>query len=370
MRLPLKAFDRLIGPFLGRPRAKPDGVLLVAAGGLGDTVLLLALIDRFLGVARPGEKVTLLLRSDAAKMGFLAPAGLDILAVDFGRLARDPCYRFRTLADLRRRGYRLAASLDYRRHPDLDEALIKAAQAPESAAMIARPWPKHQGALDANRARFGRLFDSGPPRSDKALRWAAFADWLTGAVRPAPVLRLPAERLPPPQPFAQPTVMIQPFSAVAAKQIAPASWQAILASLPADHRVLLLGAPGDLERNPAYRALMEPGRIDFDPRPFQTLLPSLRAARLVISVDTALMHLAALAGVATLGLASAAFVGEIVPYDPKIMPANLRVLYQSMPCAGCLGDCRYPLEDGLYRCLAALEPKTMIAEVQAMLGVG
>ncbi|MCC7165965.1 MAG: lipopolysaccharide heptosyltransferase family protein [Rhodospirillales bacterium] len=370
MRLPLKLVDRLIAPFLGRPRTAPKGVLLVAAGGLGDTVLLLALIDRFLGLARPGERVTLLLRSDAAKMGFLAPPAIEILAIDFKRLARDAWYRFRSQADLRRRGYRVAVSLDYLRHPDLDEALIRAAQAPERAAMIARPWPKHQRALDANQAFFGRLFDSGPPRHDKALRWAAFADWLTGVARGAPVLRLPDERLPAPDPFEAPTVMIQPFSAVAAKQIAPASWRAILDSLPADHRVRILGAPSDLDRNPAYRALLDPVRVTFDSRPFQALLPNLRAARLVISVDTALMHLAALSGAPTLGLASAAFVGEIVPYDQAIMPTNLRVLYQVMPCAGCLGDCRYPLEGGMYRCLAALEPNAMITEIQAMLGGG
>ena len=97
---------------------------------------------------------------------------------------------------------------------------------------------------------------------------------------------------------------------------------------------------------------------------------TLRAARLVITVDTALMHLAAAVGAPTLGLASAAFVGEIVPYAPEVAPANLNVLYRPMLCEGCLGICIHPLEGGMYRCVAELDANAVVARIGAILCVG
>ena len=94
----------------------------------------------------------------------------------------------------------------------------------------------------------------------------------------------------------------------------------------------------------------------------------LRAAKLVISVDTALMHLAVAVGAPTLCLASAAFVGEIVPYDPAIAPDNVRFIYHSMPCEGCLGDCILPAERGMFPCVARLDEGRIIAEVQSLIG--
>ena len=75
-------------------------------------------------------------------------------------------------------------------------------------------------------------------------------------------------------------------------------------------------------------------------------------------------------GAPTLGLASAAFVGEIVPYAPEVAPANLNVLYRPMPCEGCLGTCIHPLEGGMYRCVAELDADAVVARIGALLGAG
>lgn len=348
--------DRLLFR-LARPRPSDEpgkGVLLLAAGGLGDTVLLMAVLDRFLALAHKGEQVTLLLRQDAAKMSFLAPPEVDILAVDFPRLRSDLAYRLKTFGELAARRPRLAVSLDYLRHPRLDEALIKAARAPETAAMLAKPWRKYQDELNANRGLYTRLYDSGAPLTDKVLRLAAFANWLSGKNLPAPLLALPEARLPPAQAALPPTVFIQPFSAVKSKQCPPAFYLPLLGALPENCRVALLGAPGDLERNPEYRSLLDRPNLSFDARPFKDLLPSLRAARLVVSVDTALMHLAALSGAPTLCLASAAYAGEIVPYPAETCPSTVRFLMAEMACKGCLGVCIHPDHQRIYPCVAQL----------------
>lgn len=360
---------RLIDPVLGlerrlSPRRGPaSGVLLISAGGLGDTVLFSLVLPRFAQLARPGESVTVLLRSDGARMSFVFPSDINVLKVDFGRL-RQPGYRRRTLAGLHQANYRLVVSTDFLRHPDLDEALAFACAAPETAAMVARPWPKHDRRLRANARRWTTLVESGEIRQDKVVRWARFADALTGRSEAPPRVALPLGRMPPATALAEPTVIIQPFSAVKAKQSPPALYGRIIAALPQGWRTRIAGHPSDLDRNPEYRPLLDLPGVSFEPAPFAELAGVLRSARLVVSVDTACMHLAAALGVPTLCLASAAYVGEIVPYAAEVMPDNVAFLWRPVDCAGCLGDCRLELVDSMYPCVAALDE----AEVLMALG--
>ncbi|MEK7244937.1 MAG: lipopolysaccharide heptosyltransferase family protein, partial [Pseudomonadota bacterium] len=182
MSTALRLIDCLLAWERRRARrpAPARGLLLVAAGGLGDAVLLAHVLPRFRALAGPGEPVTLILRQDAAKMGFLFGGDVVVRAVDFRALRRDYLYRRTMLKEIYALNVRLALSADYLRHPWLDEALVAAAEAPETAAMIARPWPKYQDALDRNRCRYTRTFDSGPRRRDKIVRWTDFANWLAG----------------------------------------------------------------------------------------------------------------------------------------------------------------------------------------------
>ncbi len=372
----MRRFAAWIDPLeaaVGRLRRRPgaaSGVVLFSAGGLGDTVLLATVFDRFAGLARPGETLTLVLRADAGAMAFLFDGLAEVATVDFRRLARSPGYRVRTLAGLRARRARLVVSLDHRRHPDLDEALIAACAGERTVGMEPRRWAKYAARLGRARACYAALYDSGPDRLDKVVRWARFADWLAGTERPLPVVALPFARLPPPVTLDSPTVYVQPFSAVAQKQVPVDFLARLIAALPADWRVRLTGTAADLARHPAYRGLIDEPRVTFDGATFRDLLPLLRTARAVISVDTALMHLAAAAGVPTLCLASAAYVDEIVPYAAEICPPNVRFVYCPMPCQGCLGDCQLPAESGMYPCVARLDAAAAAAALRGLLDGG
>jgi ADP-heptose:LPS heptosyltransferase len=345
----------------------PNGLLLISAGGLGDTVLFSLVAERFAALAEPDEPVTIVLRRDGAKTAFCLPRGMTIETVDFGRFGSELGYRWQTLELLSQKNFRMVISTDFLRHPHLDEAMIEATGAPQKAAMLARPWRKYDRALEANRRMYSTLFDSGSVRVDKVVRWTEFANRLSGETLAPPKVRLsPVSVAASPAVKAQ-EIIIQPFSAVAAKQVDAAIYHQLLDALPSGFSVRITGLESDLEKAPEIRPLLARENVTFDGSTFAEISPRLRDAALVISVDTALMHLAAALGAPTLCLASAAYVGEIVPYDERICPENVTFVYESMPCEGCLGDCIRPLAEGRYACIDALSADDVVSKALRLL---
>ncbi len=331
------------------------GILIISAGGLGDTVLFSLVVSRFATLALEKEPVTILLRNDSAKMAFLFPKEFFIEIVNFINFRKSVLYRHKIANCLFKAHYRLVISTDQLRHPDLDEAMIRMAEPDQAFAMEPRSWPKYDVQLKANRRLYGRLFDSGPDRIDKVVRWSNFANWLTRKDLPPPKVRIDSSIFTEKKGLQTSDVYIQPFSAVTLKQSPVGLYRKIISALPDGTSVAIIGTPGDLNDNPQFRELLELAGVTFNSAPFEELIINLKAAKLMISVDTAAMHLAAAIGTPTLCLASAAFVGEIVPYAPEVMPDNLCVIYKSMTCEGCLGYCHLePVED-MYPCVAALD---------------
>jgi len=348
-------------------QSTPKGVLILSCGGLGDTILFSHVLPRFSELAEPDELITVLMRKDGAKTSFLFDDHIEKLVIDFNKFHKSLNYRWQMLKQINKSGYRVAITTDFVRHPDLDEALLLAANAPECVAMKARSWPKYDKLLCINEQHFTRLFESGEKLQDKVIRWSNFANWLSGSNSPPPVVRQPNINSAK-NPFEH-LVLIQPFSAVKAKQCSPALYQNLIEVLPDNTKVRITGTPSDLENNPEFKPLLEMKNVEFDTSTFEQLVPLMQRSSLVISVDTAVMHLAVTLGTQTLCLASAAYVGEITPYAPEISPNNAHFLYQPMECQGCLGDCSKPLQENQYACIAALDEKTVLEKVETLLNV-
>jgi hypothetical protein len=346
---------------------EPSGVLFISSGGLGDTVLLSLILDRLCQIAELDESITLILRHDAAKMAFLFGDRIDILPVDYTAFRKDRSYRKVTSDQLYKANYRLVVSTDYLRHPKLDDAFVKACAAPEALAMEPRAWVKYDKELTKNRALYSRLFDSGPVHLDKVLRWLRFADWLTGTEQALPLVQLPKGRVKPGNAFTRPTVILVPFSAVKEKQSPPELFEQIIAYLGDEFDFIITGAPDDLDANLDFKPLLERPNVEFDSAVFEALVPKLKQAHLVVSVDTATMHLAVAVGAPVVCLASAAYVGEIVPYAPEIKPENVRFIYTPMDCEGCLGNCDLPIEKGMFPCVAGLQETQILVAIDEVL---
>lgn len=349
-----------------RSAGKAEGMLLVSSGGLGDTILFSAIIDKFLDLARPGEPVQLIVQSKSKAVQFLFPPSVQVTPIDYRRFLRNPFYRYRVSRGLREKGFRLAVSTDHLRLPTVDDALVFACDAEETYALEPRSWPKHDRALARNARRYTKLVKPEPGMAHRFIRWLELINGLMGTDDPPPLVRINADRFPPAVDFERPTVVLHPFSAVHEKQFPVALWVRIVENLAPGHDIVLSAAPGDLDGNPEFKNILDLPGVSLDTNPLEEKAALLRSAALVVSVDTSMMHLAVLAGSVTLCLATAAHVIDSTPYDPRMTPDNVTFLFHDMPCRGCLGNCIHPLEDGFYPCVRRLDEDQVLTKVKAL----
>ena len=344
------------------------GVLLVSSGGLGDTILFSLVVDRFAGLAEDGEPVHLMVRQGSEAAAFLFPPAVELIPVNYRRFIRNPFYGWSVRRRIRNFNYRVAVSTDHLRLPTVDDALVLAAGADTSIAMEPRSWPKHDRLLQKNRKHYSRWYPVGGGMAHRMVRWVDLANAITGRADPLPLVRFPSDRLPAPSPSHGAFVVVHPFSAVPERQHPPALYRRILDILPGGTPWVLSAAPGDLDRSPEFRALLEGPGGTLSEAGLEDKAALMAAARMVVSVDTSALHLAVGVGVPTLALASAAHVIDSVPYDPAMTPDNVTFLYHDMDCRGCLGACILPAEDGLYPCVARLDGDRAVAAAAGIWG--
>lgn len=354
--------------FFKKFRSDPaSGLLLVSSGGIGDTILLSTVLERFTRMALLGESVTLVLPVESGKVAFLFNKAVKLVLVDYRSFRRSWFYRNKIFHQFYAANYRCVISTDFLRHPKLDELVIKHCEAEETFAMRARPWRKYDEALLKNHELYDQIYDSGPIHLDKILRWSKFADWLNGTNLPPPRVCLPEGYIKAAQEYVRPTVVLIPFSAVKEKQSSPDVFLKIMEHLNISYDFVVAGAPDDLDINPAYLTLLNSPNTTFDASTFEDLAAKLMRVDLVVSVDTAAMHLSVSLGTPTVCLASAAYVNEIVPYSREVTPDNVRFIFQEMDCQGCLGSCCLPLEDHRFPCVASLKQNQILDAIDELL---
>ncbi len=308
---------------------RPVEFLLISTGGAAHLVFLAAQLERFrLALGGPDVPLVILTRHDAGAASFLFDGRAEIMTVDMERLGDESGYRANQLGTMYQSHFKGIVSLDYHRHPYLDEALVKAAQRP---AMAMRP--AALAGLDAvlaeNASLYQDQFDSGLVGTPIPLRWAAFGTHLSAddpGLPAATPYDLSDDLLPEPAAIERPTVVLQPFSPDVSCQPSADFYGSVLDAVPDDHQVSLLGSPELLERTPKIKALLERPNVALENTDLARALPMMLAARLVIAVESAPMHLAAISGVPTLGIVADEGNGDVLPYPLEGGPAKARIL--------------------------------------------
>ena len=355
----LLALFRLMGG--RRPRR---GLLLVVSGGIGDAILFSVAAPQFAALAEAGEPVVLVTPPSSAALDFLMPPGFTLWPVDYRRFRRNAFYRARIGWALFGLGARRAIATDYLRHPLVDDAVVFFSDAPERIGLDPKPWPKYSGLLRANLGHYTRIVPVSHAPLHKFVRWLHLPAALSGRDLMVPPVRREMAR--PVVPTAERVVVIHPFASTRARQPSAAWFAGLLAQLPAEYRLVLSCGPGDLERNPDFAALAAGPRLSLDTGSLADKAAALAVATLVITVDTSILHLAALVGAPVICVAASAHVVDSVPYDPRMNAGNVRFIVGPCDDAGCLGKCTRPLVGDRYPCLDGISVETV---AQAMLEV-
>lgn len=330
--------------------------MLVSSGGLGDTILFSLMAERFMALVPDDEDVTLVVRAESRFASFLFPDRVRMMPIDYRRFIKNAAYRIGVSRQIRDFGVRSAISTDHLRLPTVDDVMIMASGATERAALSPRSWPKHDTALQKHRNWYTRWVDPDPQMAHRLIRWWELANALSGEKAPVPKVRFDTARLPDAVTGPRPHIVLHPFSAIAEREAAPEVFMAIAEAFRGTHDIVLSAGPNDLERAPRHAALAAMTGVRVDVSDLRTKAALLRGAALAVSVDTSIMHLAVGVGTPTLCLASAAHIVDSVPYDSRMTPENVRFEVPDIDCAGCLGQCIHPLENGRYHCLTQITP--------------
>ena len=345
-----------------------SGVLLVSSGGIGDTILFRLIVLRFRTLLKTNETFHLIVRTESQHVKFLYPRDVQFHPIDYQKFLKNRKYRRKECKRLHGLNLRIAMSTDHLRHPLIDDVIIRATQAQHKYAMYPRGWPKYDGLLKRNTKQYDTLIRVPDYMEHRLIRWWHLANEVCGDEQPVPAVTLPKSELPLPAKPGRDLFMIHPFSAVKERQYSVKMFQSIIEALPDNCDIALSSGPDDLLKNPEYKVLLNDPRVYADLTSLEEKASTLQTVKIVISIDSSVMHLATMCGAPTICLASAAHVIDSIPYDPRMTPNNVSFLYHDMECRMCLGQCSQPLEDDRYPCIARMESRLIVNKIKDILG--
>lgn len=349
------------------PNAKKRGLLLVSSGGLGDTMLFSHMIKRFRQLIGADEPVWVVVRHESAGLDFLFPDDVTLIPVHYRNFIRKPLYCLDVCKTITALGARIAISTDHLRLPTVDDMLILATEADEKYALTPRSWAKHDAALQRHREWYSRWVEPAPEMSHRLIRWWELANGLLGEIEDVPKVRFDPALLPDKSKPERAEIILHPFSSDSDREAEPQIFLDIADALADDYQIVMTAAPRDLKRSPRHQPLADHPGVELDTNDLKSKAARIRNASLVVSVDTSIMHLAVGVGAPTLCLASAAHIVDSVPYDSRMTPDNVTFMVPEIDCAGCLGRCIHPLENGRYRCLGQITTNNVLTKVQELL---
>ena len=351
---------------LALPNAPRRGIAIILPHGLGDLVLYTPTF-RHLRAHYADQPIVLICSRRARAYAEIYLTAERIITFDRDRMRRDPWYRMRLVSTVARAGVRVAIRAAYNRGRWVEDVLLGASRAAERIGSSGAP----TFITARERARgdrgYTRLIAEPPGPMHDTERNAAFGTALTGSAPP---------RL-------MPSLMRAPRHAAAPAGgyvVAACEASSALKTWPVEHlldasvaiaartglAVVLVGETKP-SRSPMHRSVVDlRGRTDL-----RDLIAILAHARIVLSNDSAPVHLAAALGVPVVAIGGGGMPARYLPYpagDSTTDRPCLVIVDPPWPCFGCGWQCRYaPPRNAPAPCVAAVSVDAVVGAALALI---
>jgi len=342
------------------------GVAVFNLHGAGDLLLSLPCLQQIRNRYPAGQYTLVLYCGPSATELAAAYAPADeIVVIDRRRLLRSLAYRWSQLRAIAARRYGVAIQPTFNRMLAVEDALVHVTGAAArigsagSADFIAaaRRWSDHW---------YNRLVEPSPRAMHELDRYGEFLhllDW-PEAARSLPSLTVPGGAAP----VAGSYVLFVPDSSSPLKSWPKERFETLahqLANLSPDEKLVFVGAPGGDQPKRYFAKWREDRFID---RSGQTsvmdFLRLIEGAKLVITNDSAGMHLAVMLHRPVVAIAGGGLPERYHPY-PAWSGARLKIVERRMPCYGCNWNCIHDIESGSPApCIALIETAEVLQAVR------
>jgi len=338
--------------------------------GAGDLLLSLPCLQQIRNRYPAGQYALVLYCGPSAAELAEAYAPTDeIVVIDRRLLLRSLAYRWSQLRAVAARRYAIAIQPTFNRMLAVEDALVRASGAAErigsagSADFIgaARRWSDHW---------YDRLVEPSPRAMHELDRYGEFLRLLVWpeAARSLPSLMVPGGA----PPVAGGYVLFVPDSSSPLKSWPKERFERLahqLINLSPDEMLMFASAPGG-DRPKRYFAKWREDR--FIDRSGQTsvmdFLRLIEGAKLVITNDSAGMHLAVMLHRPVVAIAGGGLPERYHPY-PAWTGARLKIVERRMPCYGCNWNCIHDIESGSPApCIALIETADVLQAVRDVMG--
>jgi ADP-heptose:LPS heptosyltransferase len=357
-----------------RPSAQERSKLaVVAAHGLGDLILLRGVFDELLRLYPPARWHITLICSTVAREFAERDLAVDaIIDVDRIDMRRDLPRRLLVIGRLARAGFAAAIQPNYNREILIEDALIRATKAADRIGSEGTP----QFISRRERTIGDRWYTQLVPVAERPMhdleRNAEFFRSLGVALKDVPRPRLT-------RPLQRPAAAERPYLLFAVGASSPLKtwplrefvWLARTLAERGLPRAMFCSGPTDWIDRAALDGLKAAGFDDLLGRTSVADLTALISrARLVISNDSATVHLAAALTVPAIAIAGGGIIGRYLPYpaDEKASPADpvAVMMDESMDCFGCGWRCKFDVRPGAPApCVERVQRERVLAAVIA-----
>jgi ADP-heptose:LPS heptosyltransferase len=357
----LTGLDTLALPLLrlgrGNSRKGKPSVAVFNLHGAGDLLLSLSCLDQ-IRLQYPASGYSLVLYCPTSAAGLAAAyAPVDqIIVIERQRLLRSLTYRWSILRAVATCRHVAAVQPTYNRMLAVEDALLRATGAAERIGSAGSPAFIGPYARALSDRWYTRLADPSPGQMHELDRYAEFLQLLGW---PAPARLLPSLALPSGM-SAIPGryVLFVPDSSSPLKSWPMARFEALAHQLAAqsDDMLVFAGAPDGEGPRASFRQWREGRFIDLSGRTSMAeFLQLIKGARLIVTNDSAGMHIAVMLRRPVVAIAGGGLPGRYHPY-PSWAGARLKVVERRLPCYGCNWNCIYDIAPGSpARCIADIE---------------